>query len=93
MAYQMRIDEMLSALEDVGHSKAAELKTKAEALANEVAKEMRDHFGVDSGTALFDLGETMVPFFAKYSGQTLPPEMAGSDDEDEFDFPGDEGEK
>lgn len=89
MAYQLRLDEMLTALESTGAKIAPELMQKLNALGDELGQAVAAHFGVVAGKANHDCGLTCVPFYPTHDGQPLPAGLQDYDCEEEFQFEGD----
>lgn len=82
MAYQLKIDEMLDAME--AHGIEADFITRIEAIADEMANAIcAANLGLTCGKASFQgvaFAGTCVPFY----GDKLPDMISGYDSDDEF---------
>jgi len=84
MAFQLRIEEIISALQEINHPKARSLTVSLEELGSLAAKELCTALDIIPGEATFDLGFVAASIYAKHEGQRLPAALAHYDDADEW---------
>lgn len=87
MAFQLKIDEMLDALCNMGHPQADELTKSVEAVANDLSAALCQSLDIQCDAASFQgaaFAGTCVPFRPKHEGQPLPDEIAPYDSEEEW---------
>lgn len=75
MSYQLNFDQLLEALTQGDHPKAAECQDMAEKLANHMAALIAEQHGVECSGGSFEgvaFAGLCVPFSPKYPGQPLP---------------------
>ncbi|KQS84297.1 hypothetical protein [Rhizobium sp. Leaf383] len=87
MSFQMKIDEMLDALCNMGHHEAAALTTLVETTANTLSAALCKSLLIECDPASFQgaaFAGTCVPFYPALEGQELPPEIAPYDDKEEW---------
>ena len=84
MSYQLNVDQLLEALTQSDHPRAAGWQAQVEALATGMALEVAQHLGIRAGVGTFEgvaFAGTCVPFYPICPNQPLPEVFA----EHEFD--------
>jgi len=84
MAFQLRIEEIISALQEINHPKARSLTVSLEEIGSLAAKELCTALDIIPGEATFDLGFVAAPIYAKHEGQRLPAVVAHYDEPEEW---------
>lgn len=84
MAFQLRIEEIISALQEINHPKARFLTIALEELGTIAVRELCSSLNIVPGEATFDLGFVAAPIYASEEGQALPAVLAHYDDQDEW---------
>lgn len=87
MAFQLRVEEIISALQEINHPKARALTVSLEELGNIAVEELCAALDILPGEATFDLGFVAAPIYAKHEGQRLPAVVAHYDNADEWAEP------
>jgi hypothetical protein len=87
MSFQLKIDEMLDALCEMGHPQASELTRLVESTADVLSAALCWKLDITCERASFQglgFAGTCVPFRPKHHGQELPAEIASYDDKEEW---------
>lgn len=87
MAYVMKTDEILEALQVAGHPDGKALQAQLEALVNVMAATLAQSQGIECGRASFegtDFAGTACTFRPAYQGQPLPDCMESYDNAEEW---------
>lgn len=82
MAYTMRTDEILEALQRANHPAAADMQRQLEALTAAMAGALAAQHGIERGEATFEgvaFAGTCCTFKPGHEGQPLPECMEGYD--------------
>lgn len=88
MAYQLRADEIMEALQVADHPRAARLIKMVEEAVNLAAWDLAEHLGVKCGAGDFQgvaFAGLCVPFYPASEGQALPDALEGFDNAEEWE--------
>lgn len=81
MAYQLRLDEIVEAMQRAEMPEADTYQAVIERLGTVMAKSLAAKIGVECGEVTYDCGFFGAPFMPDFDGQALPDEIKGLDDE------------
>ncbi len=84
MAYILDLDEIATALADVGTPEASKALSELEAAATKASRILAECLGIKTTYADLQDGRIMAPFFAVEEGQAIPNPIRGYDDESEW---------
>lgn len=90
MAYVVRIEEMIDAIERLDEATAEVYRRKVEAIADEIADELATRLGVIARLARCEpaaFAGCAVVFEPAFRGQRLPDTLEGFDNSDEWGGP------
>lgn len=88
MAYILRTDEILEALQTIQHPRAADYLAQLEALASCMASDLGQALGINAGRATFEgtgFAGTAAPFRPAHPGQPLPDAIESYDTATEWE--------
>lgn len=93
MAYILKTDEILEALQSIEHPRAASYLAQLEALVDNMASDLGQALGINAGSATFEgtgFAGTAAPFRPAHPGQLLPDAIEHYDTASEWDADSDE---
>jgi hypothetical protein len=81
MTYQLRLGEMIEAMERADMPEAKHFVTALEVLGTDMARRLADKLGIACGEVTHDVGMFAAPFYAVSDDQPMPEAI------EDFDMP------